>query len=325
MIPTELEELFLERSWKKFLLFVIAGIIAAFCVGCSIGNLYSRAETETGSDTFLYYLNDTEDRIVSEAYAFEDPDMNAEIVELIAMQSQEAPEDLHTLLPENVLIQDYQITDSTLTLDVNSAFASLDMTRKILAYGGLVRTFVQVEGIERVTVTVEGKTWTDSSGNEMTAMGPDDFVENAGKSVNAYQVVTMTLYFTDETGSKLLPETRRVYYSSNEPIEEAVVEELIKGPAVEGHYPVLSSDTKILNATSQDDACYVNFDSSLSSNLIVSVREEIPIYAIVNSLVDTCNVTSVQFTINGESNVVFRENMKLNKMYKKNEDLIAEE
>ncbi|MCC6095151.1 MAG: GerMN domain-containing protein, partial [Eubacterium sp.] len=127
---------------------------------------------------------------------------------------------------------------------------------------------------------------------------------------------------TDQTGSKLVPETREVYYSSNEPIEMAVVQELIQGPSQNGHYPVFSTDTQVLSVTSQEGVCYVNFDDSVQ-NSILSISEEIPIYAIVNSLAETCHIKKVQFLIDGESDTVFRNSMDLGVQYTENKDLVA--
>ena len=58
---------------------------------------------------------------------------------------------------------------------------------------------------------------------------------------------------------------------------------------------------------------------SLNSTQFSSVAEQIPIYAVVDSITTNCKVDKVQFSINGESDVTFRETMKLNQFYE--EDL----
>ena len=122
----------------------------------------------------------------------------------------------------------------------------------------------------------------------------------------------------------LLPEERKVYYSSNVPLERAVVEEIVKGPKQDGHYPTLPAETNILSVTIQEGICYVNFDDSFT-NSILSVQEEIPIYSIVNSLASVCHVNKVQFSINGSSSVTFRKNMKLDQLFEQNLKLVETE
>ena len=90
-----------------------------------------------------------------------------------------------------------------------------------------------------------------------------------------------------------------------------------------GHYPAISSDTKILSVAIQDGICYVNFDGSFQ-NTLLNVQEDVQVYSIVNSLVDTCGVTKVQFSVNGKSNSVFRKEMRLDKQYEKDNGLVQE-
>ena len=187
-----------------------------------------------------------------------------------------------------------------------------------------MRTFVQVPGVRRLKLQVNGSPLLDSSGREVGALTRDSFVENSGKEINTYQSIAMKLYFTDESGSVLLPEERKVYYSSNVPLERAVVEEIVKGPKQDGHYPTLPAETNILSVTIQEGICYVNFDDSFT-NSILSVQEEIPIYSIVNSLASVCHVNKVQFSINGSSSVTFRKNMKLDQLFEQNLKLVETE
>ncbi len=310
---------------KKLLCFLtVLGLVAGLA-GCGLMVSSSSGVQPSASEqkTYLYFLNEDEDRLSWVEYHFNEPDTEGRVVEMIALQSQKPKNKKDVLLlPDGVKIQDYKLSDQALTLDLSAGFDDQTQTRKTLCIGGLVRSFVQIDGVDKILFTVDGRDLTDSSGNAVGALTDDSFVDNAGKNINAYQEMEMTLYFTDQTGSKLIPETRKVYYSSNEPVEKAVVEELIQGPSEEGHYPVFSTDTQVLSVISQAGICYVNFDDSVQKT-ILSISEEIPIYAIVNSLSDTCHTKKVQFSIDGESDTVFRNSMDLSVQYTRNDDLIA--
>lgn len=139
-------------------------------------------------------------------------------------------------------------------------------------------------------------------------------MENSGKEINTYQDVTMTLYFANEDGTKLEPEQRKVYYSSNVPLERVVVEQLIKGPKESGHYATLPTDTNILSVTISDGICYVNFDEKVQQTT-VGAKADTAIYSIVDSLVQVCQVDNVQFSINGETNSEFRKSVPLDQLF----------
>ena len=304
---------------------IISALLAAFLVlglaGCD--HLQGRQESQ---QFYLFYINKDLNRLEEIPYEPESVETEAMIGELIAKQAVRPEEDRDyiLLLPEGTTILGYELEDETIILNLSSSYASMSASREILARAGLVRTLVQVPGVRRLKLQVNGSPLLDSSGREVGALTRDSFVENSGKEINTYQSIAMKLYFTDESGSVLLPEERKVYYSSNVPLERAVVEEIVKGPKQDGHYPTLPAETNILSVTIQEGICYVNFDDSFT-NSILSVQEEIPIYSIVNSLASVCHVNKVQFSINGSSSVTFRKNMKLDQLFEQNLKLVETE
>lgn len=304
---------------------IISALLATFLVlglaGCD--HLQGRQESQ---QFYLFYINKDLNRLEEIPYEPESVETEAMIGDLIAKQAVRPEEDgdYILLLPEGTTILGYELEDETMILNLSSSYASMSASREILARAGLVRTFVQVPGVRRLKLQVNGSPLLDSSGREVGAMTRDSFVENSGKEINTYQSIAMKLYFTDESGSVLLPEERKVYYSSNVPLERAVVEEIVKGPKQDGHYPTLPAETNILSVTIQEGICYVNFDDSFT-NSILSVQEEIPIYSIVNSLASVCHVNKVQFSINGSSSVTFRKNMKLDQLFEQNLKLVETE
>ena len=69
-----------------------------------------------------------------------------------------------------------------------------------------------------------------------------------------------------------------------------------------------------------DGIGYVNLDDKFVTEAL-TVQEEIPVYAIVNSLIQVGTVKKVQISVNGETQVTFRESMELDKLYEWNEEL----
>ena len=121
----------------------------------------------------------------------------------------------------------------------------------------------------------------------------------------------------------LYPEKRSVMHNVNTSVERVIIEELISGPEQPGLMPTLNSDIKILNVSVNENVCYVNFDAAFLNNSL-EVRDYIPIYSIVNSLMDACKIHGVQISVEGETKVTFRESMSLDKLYKADYSLVED-
>ena len=342
------------QRWKKLILMLLILMLPAAVTGCGNDGISSASFSSDDGPTayYLYYLNESQDKIVSAQYILQETDPEAEVLELVGMQTQDpVVEGARHLLPDDVTIQDCRLDDDgVLHLDLSKAIDGVTPSGKMLILGGLVRTFIQIQGVESLDVTENGKTMTDSEGNKLTNLTLNSFIENAGKTINNYLYTTMTLYFTDETGMHLVAEKRKVYYSSNEPMEKAVIEALVKGPATDGLYSVLPENGVVLSTHVQKNGgsgsgsgstsassssssassassvsassagggsvCYVSLDTSMQTP-VNNVTEEVSLYAMVDSLVDTCGVSKVQFSIKGETDTVFRDQIRLTSQFGK--------
>ncbi len=153
----------------------------------------------------------------------------------------------------------------------------------------LARTMTQIPGIDYMQyLPWRPASYGPGQGNPVGFISAGDFIINTS-NVNATRKTELTLYFANSTGDKLVEEKRDVAHNINTSMEQLIVEQLIAGPSGNGHQAVLPSDCKILSVSVTDNVCYINFDSAFL-NSSQSVNEYIPIYAIVNSLVDKTSV-----------------------------------
>jgi len=328
------------KKWKQITALLFSLVMILGLAGCSFNPSHLLSGSEDSAKNHLYYLNSNSDQIIAVDYSFGAADPAEQAMELVGMQSQDPLESgLRHLLPDGVTIDECTLDGTQLHIDLSSPLSDHVSTGKMLIVGGLVRTFIQIDGVDSVQITEAGSPLCDSDGKELGSLTLDDFIENAGKSINNYLYTTMTLYFADSTGTHLVAEQRRVYYSSNEPMERAVIEALIQGPTTEGLYAALPGDATVLSThisgasssgSSTDDGsgndgksgrdsskvCYVSFDKNIQ-NTVSNVSEEVSLYSIVDSLVDTCGVDRVQFSINGENDTVFRSRISLSQQFEK--------
>lgn len=305
---------------KKSIYPLLLLLFVVFLAGCS-------AQEEEESLYHHYYLDMDETSLQEEAYIPEADVTNVDelVTEFVdGLHSSPETSTNVNLLPESVVVNTYNLDGAVLTLDLGGAYLDMPKAREVLVRAGIVRSLAQIDGVDYVTIKIDGNDLTDSQGNVIGTMSMGTFVENSGKQINSYQNTTINLYFANETGDRLISESRKLYYSSNVPLERVVVEQLIKGPKSEGRYPTLPADMQILGVSMTEGVCYVNLDKAFADHAL-NIQEEIPIYSIVNSIIDDCNVKEVQIAIEGETHLTFRESVKLDTFYQKNVNLIQEE
>lgn len=304
---------------KTGLLFII------FLLGCVLSGCSGEEIIKQDGEYYLYYTNIDENGLEHELYRAKAAQTDALIREFIEKLGNQ-PQDIGhvNLLPNSVQILNYRYEDENLELNMSESYGELAPGREILSRAGLVKTLIQIDGVGSVTILVDGEPLANSKGVAIGIMNEQTFVENSGKEINSYLHTTLTVYFTNVQGDRLIKENRKLYYSSNVPLERVVVEQVVKGPKGENHYPAIVPEVTILGVTAADGICYVNMAKNFADQGL-NVQQEIPVYAIVNSLIDNCNVSQVQISIEGQSNLIFRESMDLNQFYKKNRELILEE
>lgn len=276
---------------------------------------------KTDQETVEYYLYQvTGDGIGETAYEPSTQDTEGMVEEMAGLLNEKGSQEEPGPLPQEAVIASWELDGGTLFLDMEASYGNLDSVQEILCRAVLVKNFVQIPQIKYVQITVAGEELKDSEGNSIGLLSLDSFLENSGEEINSYQYSDITLYFTNEDGDRLVEEQRKVYYISSTPLERVVVEQLIRGPQEDGHYPVISPNTGIIGVTVADGIGYVNLDDKFVTEAL-TVQEEIPVYAIVNSLIQVGTVKKVQISVNGETQVTFRESMELDKLYEWNEEL----
>lgn len=236
----------------------------------------------------------------------------------------EAPlntEELPTITKEMEL-STFSLKSGRLTLNFGVGYGKLSATKEVLTRAAIVRTVTQVEGIDYVVFTVDNTVLLDAGGTPVGIMTADQFVDNAGIEINDYEKVELKLYFADDTGKKLKVCTREVLYNSNVSMEKFVIETMIKGPLKkEEVLPTINPDTKIISVTVKDAICYVNLSEGFLTQLY-NVSDEAVIYSLVNSVTELTSVNKVQISINGKTDIMFRERIPLDTIFERNLEIV---
>lgn len=301
----------MKKAWKVF--------------ACFLGMLLltSCQEKSKVPDTgkYIYYLNITGTNLIKENYDGNTSYEQAAVDEMLeVLQEPEDSEECQTPFPKGLRVTS-RIEENRVALEFGDSYHKMDEVQKLLLRASLVQSLVQIERIDRVGFFINDQPLTDEEGNEYGWMGAEDFVQNTGSAINSYQKATLTLYFANDKGDKLIKESRTIRFNSNTAMEKAIVEQLMKGPSESGHYPTIAAEAKLLGVSVKDNICYVNFDAGVQQNTY-NLSPEIPVYSVVNSLIENGVAHRVQISVSGDTAVKFQGGLSLEKPFAVKDDLV---
>lgn len=300
----------LKVLWKRIGILLAAAILLSALTACG------RQEPQGENVYQIYVVSNSETRVEAHAREMEHTKGEEGLQELLQCLSV-TPEMLEYKAPFSMGFQllDWNLEEGKLQLNVDRAYLDLPATTEVLVRAALVRTLTQLPEVKYVGISVEGSQLFDNAGEAVGWMSAEQFINNDGNEINTYELTRVKLYFANESGDKLIAAYREKYYSTNVPLERFVVEELIAGPSgrIEGLYPSINPEVKIVSVMTKDGICYVNLDSSFLT-VVNNVSTEVSVYSIVNSLVELSTVNKVQILIDGQvpaefSNSTFERNL----------------
>lgn len=263
------------------------------------------------NDSFIYCLNADRTGILKVTYEVASKD-SLKAAERMMEELKKTPDeiDYNPPLPKGVKVNKMEQEGELLYVDFNVAYKKIPSLQEKLVRAAVVQSLIQIDGISGVWFSVDGQGLADEEGKILGYLTEDDFVQNTGSSPSSYQTDTLTLYFANETGEKLVANKVDVKYSSNMSKEKLIVEKLLKGPKKNAGYPTLNPNTSILGVTIKDGICYVNLDDEFLVGG-VDVKPEVTIYSLVDSLVEGTTASKVQIMINGDKNISYKETVDL--------------
>ncbi len=302
-------------------------IILMLTVVMMIMTLSSCADNSESVQYLIYYVNSARDDItyksvqVENALTMSTEELTQALITRM-FNTDMSEEGLYSAKPQNVTLNEYKISDSTITFDFDSSYLEMTNVQEITLRAALVLTMIQQPDITQVMVTVDGSPLTDSSGIVIGVMNASNFVDVLlSEEGMLKQETDLTIYFTDESGTKLIPAKYHfTINNSNTSIEEYIVQQLIAGPAIDATYRTIGAETEVISIVTSDGVCYVNFDGSFL-NQEQPASDDILIYSIVNSLCSLPYVNSVQFMVDGSSDVKLHTVTDLSMPFTRNRNL----
>ncbi len=302
---------------KRLISFMLVFIVALSMISCG-----TRDEKAEGK---IYYLNTDKVGIVAVDYDFKANDTSGKITEALN-KLEEKSDDIEYMntIPSGVKINSWELNDGSLSLYLEGEYEALDIYTEILVRAAIVKTLVQLKGVDSVSFFVNDVALTDSTGESVGAMTADTFIEDFGQETDSLLSTELTLYFASADGMSTISESRKVYYSRNVSIEKLVIDQLLKGPESEDLLAAIPGGTKLNSiSVSENGVCIVNFDATLETAM-TGVTENVTVYTIVNTLTELDNIKQVQILVNGETPHISNVDEDLSNPISRNEDIISE-
>ena len=192
-----------------------------------------------------------------------------------------------------------QREEGQLRLDFSEQYGGLSGVELTVANACLTLTLCQLEGVEEVSITVEGEPLPYQT---MRTMGADDvLLPGTGKGDLTRSV---GLCFPRADGSGLGVEYRDVVQNEGDTLAGAVFAALLAGPENQELTSLMPEDTRLRSILVEGGVCTV----SLSPEFLTGLPEEeqaarLLLYSIVNTLCmqEDLSVTSVQILADGHT------------------------
>ena len=290
----------MSRYIKMILLGLLLASMAIFA-GCG--------EDESSEGGFVLYATDSSyTKLIEYDFTPLGDTPEALIREFFVSMQEYSDGSAISLIPSKLSCSASSVEGDVLSIDVSGDISSITTAQRLLFTAAMTRSAKQIDGIEGLIIYNNGEIITDASGESLGILKSSRFVSNAIDEADDYRESEVTLYYANENQDGLIKVTETIRYRSSTSLEKAVVEKLIAGPessVTEDGQTIkstLPSGLTLLGINVRDGVCYVNFDSKFISNK-VSGYDEIPVYSVVNSLFELSDISSVQISINGSTDV----------------------
>ncbi|WP_250277486.1 GerMN domain-containing protein [[Clostridium] colinum] len=307
------------KNNKKLFLFGVIFVIMSIVL-ITLISITSNEKKDTLKNISIYYYDKVNNNLVPEEKKVEinkDTFVN-NIFEEMKLPSKST--NLKSVVPENVSLLDYNISNNTLYLNLSKNYNFLSDIEQLIFKAGLVWTMTEVNFINNIKILVDNKEIV--YGDNIILLNRNNTILNPFISPDKIEQEKVILYFANND-NKLVAESRNIEFKQNKSMEWHIVEELINGPKMQENIKTLPSETKIRNVKTEDSICYVDLTSDFINKLSNNEEQErLAIYSIVNSLTNLSNVNKVQILIEGEKINIFKANIDVSQPIGRYENII---
>lgn len=311
---------------RVVILLLTCSIVVSGCGEEELGDIPEKAEDDNEkSDYYIYCIDESGTGLTTWGYGISDKNQSdTDIVSELICAFEAAPEKngCTSAKSEKIKKIEFDISDGVLKIEVDKNYLKLDSLAQLFFRASLVLTMTQVEGVSYVYMTVNGQPMTDSQGNVIGYMNSESFALYDGSLNSSGTKRYFTVYYANEKGDKLKESREEYIYDGSQAPEMFALMLLKQSPSEEGLRRTIPENMQIENVFTKDGICYVNLGSNINELMYEVADAQVMFYSMVNTLTEIDGVTKVQFMIEGDCDVLFRDEISLDRTYTVNLDII---
>lgn len=315
------------RTMKKWMI-LISIFILSIMTGCGKNEASDEPKKELGKDEiYAYFVNLDKTDVYTEHYKIPKNKDTLDIVrDVVVYLSNSESENCISPIPSAITYVNCQKGRRVGSVEVafRILYDEVDAETLLFFKGCLTKTLLQLEDVSSVVLTFTDVMNPDvDTATVSETFDVDSFTMAFGNESGYEQSGTIVLYFANETGETLKEYRKKVEISNNTSLARLVVESLIDGPKREGYLATLSDKVTIRNLSVKDGICYLDLSDEFydTSN---TLKNDIIVYSVVNSLAELPTVSKVQFLRNGEKQEFFRETLPYDGIFERSLDMIEQ-
>lgn len=305
------------KKRRYFLTFFMSLLILACLCGCgSSTDSAKKAQVKTKSEEQttgkkqnnkkidLYYLNAQEDGFKKVSYNLTNANnplkASYEVVYKLSDTEGNNTNKYKASIFDGIVINEITLEKGRENIDFGGSYEQLSHVKEVLLRTSVVKSLLQIKGIEGITFSVNGSSLLDTDKVPVGLMDSSTILTDNGEENIYSSKKKVKLYYTNETGDKLIPYLEEVKVKDNIPLETQVLLLLKTPPASKKNLQSpLPKDFHVNQTQIMNNICYVDLSSDIE-NAAVDVKEKVTVYAMVNSLTDLDTAYQVQFTVDGK-------------------------
>lgn len=309
----------------KRLILLICTVVLTTCVFTSCGKEDVASDRENIN---VYCLNESGELVCEEHTLNRYDSAQAKVENVIqALESEPSNYKYKKLIEDDAKIIKFNLIEGKLMLYFDVGYHNYTGVDEVVRRSGIVKTLTQISGVDGVEFYVDNQLLALSGEKPIGIMTNESIIENASGEASYMQKTTVSVYFSNAQGDKLIEVPIKITYDATIPLEQLMVEQLIQGPdkieginqkGVKGTIP---EGTQLNSITVKDNVCYVDFNEKFLTK-VNGVKSQVTLYSVVNLLVELPTVNKVQFTINGEVESLYGDSIPFDVQFERNLDLV---
>lgn len=283
---------------RKIIALIIAVVTLIVAVIGAVYINYDKKTYKTSVD--LYFINEDGTGIVAVPQKLRYKN-DGDLIDVTLEKLRKGPSSsqLKPIMSSDTQIRATELEGGYLTVHFSDEFLTDDSSRNVLNVYAVVKTMSSTTLATSVKVLVNGEPIKDRDGKPLEFISASDI--NLETEEYRSEMREVTLYFADPAKRKLVREKRTIKITDQQPIEQYLINELIKGTKNKEMKSLLSNKTVLVSVDVHENICYLNFKSEfLTDNAGNEAHEKLVIYSIVNSLTELQTISRVQFYMDGK-------------------------